>query len=360
MRILFVTNEGRGRYAGRRFEWLGFDFTYASFTFEDIVKFRVAPDREPVIDRRALDRALDEIERYDGVFAEEPETVLLCYVRQRRGLAPRRWLSNTVQQLRRATPIREWVAAKYGEDPLPVVAADPEVFWAVTTRAHHAPLVTLGLPESRMSYTPVSSAIHTHFFPDTLPAFEAGANADLPRQLDAIRGKALLAGTNNRDLDTMRQAAALLPDKVHVLTDLTRNRRRESPHLVYHDLVPLPTFIAAVAHAGVLVLPLLPTSESCGQQTLAAAQRVGTVVVASDVPAIRDYIEDGRSGFLAPPGDPEALAERIRTALDHAASPDILAAGRARDARDAARITELFTRVFGRGSTGRSPQNGSS
>lgn len=355
MRILFVTNEGRGRYAGRRFKWLGLDFTYASFTFEDIVKFRVAPDRDPVIDRRALDRALEEIEAHDGVFAEEPETVLLGYVRHRRGLGPKRWVTNTVQQLRRAAPIRELVQSKYGEDPLPVVARDPEVFWTVTTRAHRAPLVALGLPESRMSYTPVSSAIHTYFFPDTLPAFEAGASAELPRDLAAIRGKVLLAGTNNRDLDTMRRAAALLPEKVHVLTDLTRNRYQESPHLAYHDLVPLPTFVAAVAHAGVLVLPLLPTTESCGQQTLAAAQRLGTVVVASDVPAIRDYIEDGRSGFLAPPCDPEALAARIRVALEHATSPDILAAARARDDRDAQRITDLFTTVFRQGAGGGPP-----
>lgn len=346
MRILFVTNEGSGRYAGRHFEWLGLDFTYASFTFEDLVRFRFAPDREPIIDRAAIDRAIDEIEAFDGVFAEEPETVLLGYVRHRRGLAPKRWLSNTVQQLRRVNPVRSWVHSKYGEDPLDVVAADPELFWAVTTRVHCAALVAAGLPESRISYNPVSSAIHVHFFPDVAPAFEAGARAELPRELEAVRGGVLMAGTNNRDLPTVSRAAALLPDKVHVLTDLTRNRQKLSPHLVYHDVVPLPAFVTAVAHAGVLVLPLLKTEESSGQQTLAVAQRVGTVVVASDIPAIRDYIDDGKSGFLAPPGDAEALAGQIRLALEHADSPEILAAARARDARDAGVITELFTRVF--------------
>lgn len=346
MRILFVTNEGRGRYAGRRFEWLGLDFAFASFTFEDIVRFRSAPDREPTIDRRALDRAIDEVEGFDGVFAEEPETILLAYVRRRRGLGPKRWIANTVQRLRRAGSIRDLVRSRYGEDPLEIVAADPEVFWGYTTRAHRDPLLAAGLPESRMIYTPVSSAIHTRFFPDTARAFEQGTGARLPTGLEAIKGAVLLAGTNNRDLETLSQAAALLPGRIHVLTDLSRNRRVASPHLAYHNLVPLPTFIAAVAHAGVLVLPLLPTTDSCGQQTLAAAQRVGTVVVASDVPAIRDYIEDGRSGFLAPPGDPERLAASIGIALEHAASPDILAAARARDARDADRITELFTRVF--------------
>lgn len=346
MRILFVTNEGRGRYAGRRFEWLGLEFTYSSFTFEDIVHFRVAPDAEPVLRRSALDRAIDEIEAFDGVFAEEPETVLLGYVRSRRGLQRKRWLSNTVQKLRRAAPIRELVQRTYGEDPLRAVAADTEIFWTVTTRAHHAPLVSEGLPECRMSYTPVTSAIHTAFFPDSAAAFEAGARADLPPKLAEIRGAVLLAGTNNRDLETMRQAAALLPDKVHVLTDLTRNVHLQSPHLVYHDLVTLPEYVAAVANAGVIVLPLRSTTESCGQQTLAAAQRVGTVVVASDVPAIRDYIEDGKSGFLARPGDPAALASSIRVALEHAEAPDIIAAGRARDARDAERIAELFTQVF--------------
>ncbi len=359
MRILFVTNEGRGSYAGRRFEWLGMEFSYASFTFEDIVRFRTAPDRGPVIDRQALDRAVDEIEGFDGVFAEEPETVLLAYVRRRRGLAAKRWIVNTVQQLRRVEPIRELVEQKYGEDPLAIVAADPEVFWGFTTHAHQEALIARGLPSSRMIYAPVSSAIHAHFFPDSAPALAAGANADLPPELSGVRGAVLLAGTNNRDVETLARAAALLPDKVHVLTDLSRNRRVESPHLVYHDLVPLPTFIAAVAHAGLLVLPLLPTSESCGQQTLAAAQRVGTVVVASDVPAIRDYIEDGITGFLAPPSDPEALAQRIQVGLEHAISPDILAAARQRDARDAERITELFTRVFLEAPPSEGPPGGS-
>lgn len=346
MRILLVTNEGRGRYAGRRFEWLGMDFTYSSFTFEALVRFRDAPDARPVIHRQALERALEELEAFDGVVAEEPETVLLEYVRRRRGLARKRWLVNTVQLFRRAGPLRELIRAHYGEDPLAVVAADPSLHWIVTTSAHREQLTALGVPDERSSYIPTTSAIQTGFFPDSTPAFVAGRRAALPQTLESLRGQVLLAGTNHRDLPTLARAAALLPAPVHVLTDLERNQRVESPHLRYHGLVPLDTFIGAVAHAGVLVLPLLPTTESCGQQTLAAAQRVGTLVVASDVPALRDYIEDGRSGFLVRPDDAEALALGIERALAHRDDESIIAAGRARDERDAQRIIELMHRVF--------------
>jgi len=56
--------------------------------------------------------------------------------------------------------------------------------------------------------------------------------------------------------------------------------------------------------------------------TIHEAFRNGVPVVASDLGGMAEVIADGTSGLLFPPGDVEALAERIRTL---AADPDLLA-----------------------------------
>jgi glycosyltransferase involved in cell wall biosynthesis len=45
--------------------------------------------------------------------------------------------------------------------------------------------------------------------------------------------------------------------------------------------------------------------------TVIEANQLGTPVVASDVPGLRDSVRDGRTGLLAPYGDVEAFAEGI-------------------------------------------------
>lgn len=96
MRILHVTNDGRGSLAGRASDWLGHRFTVAGFTLEELVRFGRAPSHLPRVRREALDRAVRETEAHDGVYAEAPEALLLHHVRRRRGLRPLRWLVNEV------------------------------------------------------------------------------------------------------------------------------------------------------------------------------------------------------------------------------------------------------------------------
>jgi hypothetical protein len=50
--------------------------------------------------------------------------------------------------------------------------------------------------------------------------------------------------------------------------------------------------------------------------TVIEANQLGTPVVASDVPGLRDSVRDGRTGLLAPYGDVEALAEGIGRLLE--------------------------------------------
>jgi glycosyltransferase involved in cell wall biosynthesis len=66
------------------------------------------------------------------------------------------------------------------------------------------------------------------------------------------------------------------------------------------------------------------------------AQAAGVPVVATPVGGIRETVVEGETGFLAPVGDPQALAERISWCLDHA--------DEARSAADEARrrVVEQF------------------
>ena len=65
-----------------------------------------------------------------------------------------------------------------------------------------------------------------------------------------------------------------------------------------------------LARARVLVAPNTG-GESFGI-VLTEAMAAGLPVVASDLPAFRDVLDDGRRGLLVPPGDAAALAARHR------------------------------------------------
>ena len=83
---------------------------------------------------------------------------------------------------------------------------------------------------------------------------------------------------------------------------------------------------------------------------LMEAMAEGVCAVSGDLPAIRELVRDGESGFLSPPGDPEALASRLRTlAIDPALRRDLARKGRLRveeefsTARNLDRLFKAFT-----------------
>lgn len=85
-------------------------------------------------------------------------------------------------------------------------------------------------------------------------------------------------------------------------------------------------FRALIAGCRAVVLPYERANQS---GVLATAFRAGRPVIASRVGSFAEYVEDGVSGLLVPPGDPAALAEAIAR-LEH--DPDLgrsLAAGAA-------------------------------
>ena len=74
----------------------------------------------------------------------------------------------------------------------------------------------------------------------------------------------------------------------------------------------LPAYYRA---ADVLVLPSISRLEAFGLVGLEAMASERPVVL-SDIPGVREVIEDGKEGLLAPPASPEGLAARINGLLD--------------------------------------------
>jgi hypothetical protein len=78
-------------------------------------------------------------------------------------------------------------------------------------------------------------------------------------------------------------------------------------------------FMAAMRRSSVVVVPLAADIQrSAGQQTYLNAMALGKIVVVTDSPGARDYVEGGVTGLIVPPADTEALGRALRWALHDA------------------------------------------
>jgi glycosyltransferase involved in cell wall biosynthesis len=103
------------------------------------------------------------------------------------------------------------------------------------------------------------------------------------------------------DTDVVVQTASELvpPDGVRVV--------RHMPHAELRDLY---------ATASVVVVPTRPNLHASGMTVALEALSTARPVVVSDTPGMRQYVSEGRTGHLVPPGDPEALAGAVLALLD--------------------------------------------
>lgn len=75
--------------------------------------------------------------------------------------------------------------------------------------------------------------------------------------------------------------------------------------------VPLERLVELYGDASVTVLPSVSAGEAFGM-VLIESMACATPVIASDLPGVRTVVLEGETGYLTPPGDPRALAERLR------------------------------------------------
>jgi hypothetical protein len=135
------------------------------------------------------------------------------------------------------------------------------------------------------------------------------------------RGGGVFAGGDSmRDYGPLIEAAAALKAEVTVAARRPmRAWRRRAEENVHLGPVPQARFLELMRASDAVVVPLQAGIErSAGQQTYLNAMAMGKVVVVTDSPGARDYVEDGVSGLIVPPGDARALASALELALDPA------------------------------------------
>jgi len=117
-----------------------------------------------------------------------------------------------------------------------------------------------------------------------------------------------------RDTDTLLPLIDSLNIRQHVV--LAGQIPKRSPDNTKIDLSQLPhkDLVSCYMTSDIFVSPSIIEGFSL---VVVEAMAAGLPVVATDVPGNKDAIRDGVNGFLVPPRDPVALAERIKHLLDN-------------------------------------------
>lgn len=191
-------------------------------------------------------------------------------------------------------------------------------FHPLSTSLGHMLVERFGVPARRCHAT--GHSVDTDFF----------------RPTDVAPSAVVSAGMARRDYHTLVQAAAGLEVPVRIAADSTWFREA-----VNVDVASLPSHVelksqgdyrglrALYETAAFVVVPMQDVEHACGYAVIAEAMAMGKAVIATRTRAPSDYVIEGQTGFLVPPGDVDALARRMAQLL---ADPH-LASGMGRAAR---------------------------
>lgn len=135
---------------------------------------------------------------------------------------------------------------------------------------------------------------------------------------EIVPGAGVFAGGNaQRDYPTL--LSAIRPLTFATVTVAANWRPESEPVPAHVDLrtVSPERFRELLRSSSVVVTPMVGGSiRSAGQQTFLSAMSLDKITVTSDVPGVRDHVDDGVNGIVVPPGDPQLLRDAITWALD--------------------------------------------
>jgi glycosyltransferase involved in cell wall biosynthesis len=149
------------------------------------------------------------------------------------------------------------------------------------------------LPEQGTIFLMVGGLDRAHLFKGVPVALRALAALNDPRAYLALRG--------DGDLKPEFQALAKELGISEQVLFLPRCETNDLPRL-YRSV-------------DALLFPSTSRSEAFGL-VVVEAQACGTSVIASDLPGVRSVLVDGKTGWLVPPGDVEALTSRMRQVIE--------------------------------------------
>ena len=169
---------------------------------------------------------------------------------------------------------------------------------------------SLGVPSNRVDVIP-----HGEF-----SYYQSGLNATVGTTMTAERRHTLLFFgrlVEYKGLGVLAKAFRLLQETVPDARLLIVGSGDFRPYATDYAWTPNVTIVnrfvadsevnGFFAKAGILVIPYVEASQSW---VIAIAYPLCMPVVATDVGGLNEQVEDGVSGFLVPPRDPAALAEK--------------------------------------------------
>lgn len=156
-----------------------------------------------------------------------------------------------------------------------------------------------GVPDSRLRY--VQFGIDEQFW--------------RPDDTHVRSGVLGVGNDRHRDHSTLVEALTLLPD--HRLTLVTRNPIATPPsNVVLREQLSHSQLRTEYQQAAVVAIALKPNLHVSGMTAILEAQATATPVVCTRTPGISDYVVEGESAILVPPGDPGAMAAAIKQITD--------------------------------------------
>lgn len=119
-------------------------------------------------------------------------------------------------------------------------------------------------------------------------------------------------GHTERDYRTLFEAIAGVGVRTTVATrqHLVKNLRIPDEARIV-PLLAGKEYVTSVVQARAVILPLKPVNYAAGLSLILDAMALGRPVICSDIPAVRDYVIDGVTGYLVPPGDVGAMRNAI-------------------------------------------------
>jgi glycosyltransferase involved in cell wall biosynthesis len=138
-------------------------------------------------------------------------------------------------------------------------------------------------------------------------------------------GGVFAGGNALRDYYTLIEAVRGLPAQVTIATSLGVGEESDlPPNVKVVPVNPHSRFIDLMRDAEVVVVPFeAGISRASGMDTYLSAMGLGNVVIVTECPGTRDYIEDGVNGIIIPPADAGAMRAAIDWALDPANAADV-------------------------------------
>lgn len=254
---------------------------------------RLSPGRRGWALARAAGR------RAPGAVLSIFEDAGLAWARRRSGGAPRMpsphvmiacWLAQDVCD--RPSDARSLAASLRSVDTVCVYSAN------------QVPILAdrLGLPLDRIRVVPFG--VDTAYYDPEIAGGLAGGGGVVAVGSDSRRDYAtLFAAAERSGIPVTVACAARNLEGLHVPRGVRIVRAFDAE---YRDLLHRADLVVTVTTA-----PQYPS----GQSVVLEAMSMGRATLTTDSTAMRDYVDDGRTGLLTPAGDAGALAERMTAAL---------------------------------------------